>query len=79
MANRKVKVIQITGEVKTINGVRKSDLGEQIEKALQGLYDSGLENITVQPEVKWDTAATGGNALLIVTHDESAKESKRGK
>ncbi len=74
---RKVKVELVTGEVKTKDGQRRSDLPEKIQKALQAIYDSGAENIEVTPEVKWDTAATGGAALLIVVYD--GKDDKKEK
>jgi hypothetical protein len=72
---KQVKVVNVVGQKINRGGVRISTLPEEIEKALQKFYDNpAIENIDVRPEVQFDTASTGGNALLIVTYDEKVPE-----
>ena len=74
---KKVDVKLVMGEIRTVVGIRQSTLPDEIRKVLQGFYDNpNVENVDVRTEVRWDTAATGGTALLIVSYDETGREKK---
>jgi hypothetical protein len=77
---KQIKSLIITGEMRSRNGRRSSDLNERITDQTNEALLALPDDATVQVIPTFPTPATPGNALVLITYsasDEEAKEAEK--